>query len=235
MSEELNQAVPETSAPEAVPPVRALDSGDPELLQRKLELVQQDSKAKGETNKALKKQLEDMQRQFQELQQGQQKQKQENLVKNQEFEQLWKDASQSNSTLQDQLAQKDQAIEEMKAQFEQEQIRASATNAFAQAGVHAPEDLFRLEQDKLRFKDGAIVALVGGVETPLQQHLDSLKSPGSGRDYFFSGSGARGMGAAGSTSNASGQGSWSSMSFSEQCAYEIENGPDAAAQLRAQG
>ena len=70
MSEELNQAVPETQAPEAVPPVRAVDSGDPELLQRKLDLIKQDNKAKGESNKALKQQLEDMQRQLAERKQA---------------------------------------------------------------------------------------------------------------------------------------------------------------------
>ena len=200
-----------------------------------LEAKNQELKAE---KQAVKKQMEDLQRQFQELQQGQQKQKQENLVKNQEFEQLWKEASQSNSTLQDQLAQKDQAIEEMRAQFQQEQIRASATNAFAQAGVHAPDDLFRLEQDKLRLKDGAIVALVGGVETPLQQHLESLKSPGSGRDYFFSGSGARGMSAVGSASSSSGGKSWDALSFSEKIAIEqadLENGTNNASRLKAAG
>jgi actin-related protein len=200
-----------------------------------LEAKNQELKAE---KQAVKKQMDDLQRQFQELQQGQQKQKQESLVKNQEFEQLWKDASQSNSTLQDQLAQKDQAIEEMRAQFQQEQIRASATNAFAQAGVHAPDDLFRLEQDKLRLKDGAIVALVGGVETPLQQHLESLKSPGSGRDYFFSGSGARGMSAVGSASSSSGGKSWESLSFAERVAIEqadLENGTNNASRLKAAG
>lgn len=200
-----------------------------------LEAKNQELKAE---KQAVKKQMEDLQRQFQELQQGQQKQKQENLVKNQEFEQLWKDASQSNSALQDQLAQKDQAIEEMKAQFQQEQIRASATNAFAQAGVHSPDDLFRLEQDKLRIKDGAIVALVGGVETPLQQHLESLKSPGSGRDYFFTGSGARGMSAVGSASSSSGGKSWESLSFAEKIAIEqadLENGTNNASRLKAAG
>ena len=187
---------------------------------------------------AVKKQMEDLQRQFQELQQGQQKQKQEHLVKNQEFEQLWKDASQSNAALQDQLAQKDQTIEEMRAQFQQEQLRASATNAFAQAGVHSPDDLFYLEQEKLRLKDGAIVALVGGVETPLQQHLESLRSPGSGRDYFFSGSGARGMSAVGSASSSSGGKSWESLSFAERVAIEqadLENGTNNASRLKAAG
>ena len=232
MSENPEQNIP---VDEAQAPV---GGDDVAALRVELDLLRANNqkliKEKGNANDSVK----DLQRQIQELQQGQQKQKQENLVKNQEFEQLWKDASQSNSTLQDQLAQKDQAIEEMRAQFQQEQIRANATNAFAQAGVHSPDDLFRLEQDKLRLKDGAIVALVGGVETPLQQHLDSLKSPGSGRDYFFSGSGARGMSAVGSASSSSGGKSWESLSLAEKCAIEqadLDNGTNNASRLKAAG
>ena len=81
-------------------------------------------------------------------------------------------------------------------------------NAFSQNGVHSPEDLFHLEQNNLRLKDGAVVALTGGIEVPLQQHVEALKSSGSGRDYFFNGSGARGMSAAGSSNSASGGNSW---------------------------
>lgn len=235
MSEELNQAVPDASAPEAVPPVRALDSGDPELLQRKLELIQQDNKTKGETNKALKKQLEDMQQRLQELQQGHQKQKQDNLVRNQEFEQLWKDASQSNSTLQEQLAEKDRAIEEMKVQFQQEQIRASATNLFAQSGVNAPDHLMKILGDSLRLdENGSVVCLSGGVQVPLNQHIQNLRTPGSGFEMFFSGTQARGMSAVGSTTNSTGGKAWSSMSFTEQIAM-LDSDPEGAARLKAQG
>ena len=85
---------------------------------------------------AVRKQMEDMERKLQELQQGHQKQKQEHLVKNQEFEQLWKDASASNSSLQDQLAEKDKTIDDMKRQFQQQQIESSAMNVISQAGAH---------------------------------------------------------------------------------------------------
>ena len=94
--------------------------------------------------------------------------------------------------------------------------------------------MFQLLKDSLRLKDGSVVALVGGVETPLQQHLDSLKSPGSGMDYFFSGSGARGMSAAGSSNSPSGGKSWGSMGLVERIQMEEEN-PQLAAQLKAQG
>ena len=234
MSEELNQAVPETSATEAVPPVRAIDSGDPELLQRKLELMQQDNKAKGETNKALKKQLEDMQRQMADLQNNQQQAKQSKLAEAGEFKTLWTEATATVSSLQDEIAGLKQQLDDKEVAFQQQQIRATALNAFSQGGVHAPEHMFQLLKDSLRLKDGSVVALVGGVETPLQQHLDSLKSPGSGMDYFFSGSGARGMSAAGSSNSLSGGKSWGSMGLVERIQMEEEN-PQLAAQLKAQG
>ena len=235
MSEELNQAVPETSAPEAVPPVRAADSDDPSALKNKLDLVTADRQRERDEKRAYKKQLEDMQQQLQELRSGQTKQRQEDLVKNQEFEQLWKDASKSNTSLQDQLAEKDKQIADMKLQFQQEQIRASATNLFAQSGVNAPDHLMKILGDNLRLdENGAVVCLSGGVQVPLNQHIQNLKTPGSGFEMFFSGTQARGMSAVGSTPNAAGGSSWESMSFSERLALEVEN-PDAAARLKAQG
>ena len=184
---------------------------------------------------AVKKQMEDMERKLQELQQGHQKQKQEHLVKNQEFEQLWKDASASNSSLQDQLAEKDKTIEDMKRQFQQEQIKASATNLFAQSGVNAPEHLMKILGDSLRLdENGAVVCLSGGVQVPLNQHIQNLRTPGSGYEMFFSGTQARGMSASGSTPTTADGKSWASMTFTEQIAL-LDSQPELAAQLQAQG
>lgn len=184
---------------------------------------------------AVRKQMEDMERKLQELQQGHQKQKQDNLVKNQEFEQLWKDASASNSSLQDQLAERDKTIEDMKRQFQQEQIKASATNLFAQSGVNAPEHLMKILGDNLRLdENGAVVCLSGGVQVPLNQHIQNLRTPGSGYEMFFSGTQARGMSASGSTPTTADGKSWASMTFTEQVAM-LNFEPELAAQLQAQG
>ena len=234
MSDELNQAVPETSN-EAVPPVRAVDSGDPELLQRKLELVQQDSRAKGETNKALKKEIEDMRRQMADLQTNQQQAKQAQLQEQGEYKTLWSEASGTVSSLQDEIANLKSQLDAKDVAAQQAQIKASAMGAFTQNGVHAPEHLFTLLKDNLRVdQNGNVICLVGGVETDLQSHVNNLKSPGSGMDYFFSGSGARGMSAAGSTPSSSGGKSWGSMSFTERLSMEVDN-PQRAEQLKAQG
>ena len=122
-----------------------------------------------------------MERKLSELASSQQKQNQERLVKNQEFETLWKEASQNNSGLQDQLLGKEREIEELKSQFQQQQIKATALQAFNSVGVNAGEHLYKIIGDQLRVdQKGNVVALHGGVEVDLNSHLNNLKSPGSG-------------------------------------------------------
>ena len=218
------QPVAETQQPVA-------DSRD---FAAELELVKNKNQQLISEKQAAKKQVEDVQRQMADLQKNQQKAKQTQLQEQGEYQTLWKEATGTVSTLQDQLSIKDREIEELKAQFQEQQIKASALNAFSQGGVHAPEHMFQLLKEQLRLKDGSVVALVGGVETPLQQHLDNLKSPGSGMDYFFSGSGARGMSAAGSSTSTAGGKSWGSMGLMEQIQLQEDN-PQLAAQLKAAG
>lgn len=228
MSEELNQAVPETSAPEAVPPVRASESDDPALLRNKLELVTADRQSERNEKRALQKQLEDAQRKLSER-------KQADLIEKEDYKGLHADLKTNYDSV---LAERDalqQQLELAKVERQQDQIKANATNLFAQSGVNAPDHLMKILGDNLRLdENGAVVILSGGVQVPLNQHIQNLKSPGSGFEMFFSGTQARGMSAVGSTSNAAGQGSWDSMSFSERLALEVEN-PEAAAQLKAQG
>lgn len=184
---------------------------------------------------AVRKQMEDMERRLQEMQQGQQKEKQQNLVKNQEFEVLWKEASQSNSSLQEQLAERDQQIASMKVEAQQAQIKQVAMSAIAQNGVVNPAQAFDLLQKDLRMNsDGNVIALYGGVEVDLNSHLNNLKQPGSGWEHHFAGTGARGMSAVGSSPNTAGGKSWSGMSLTEQIAM-LNDQPEAAARLQAQG
>ena len=178
--------------------------------------------------------VEDLQRQISDLQNNQQKAKQSQLAEAGEFKTLWQDATNTVSTLQDEIAQLKVQLEEKDVAFQQQQIKASALNALSQSGVVNPDQAFSLLKENLRLKDGVPIALAGGVEVPLQQHLESLRAPGSGWEHHFSGSGARGMSAAGSSSSASGQKSWASMSLTERITLEMEQ-PERAAQLKAAG
>ena len=147
MSEDLSQAVPAMSATEAVPPVRAIDSDDPVLLRNKIELAKADREKAVAEKQSYKKQLEDMQRQMADLQSQQQKAGQDRLVKNQEFETLWKDASSTNTSLQDEIAQLKQQLEQKDVAFQQQQIKSAALNAIDQSGVVNPELAFSLMKD----------------------------------------------------------------------------------------
>lgn len=217
------------AAPEVQPPAEdKTDAMRVQLLEAKnLELKSE--------KQAVKKQLEDMQRQMADLQSQHQKAGQDRLVKNQEFETLWKDASSTNTSLQDEIAQLKQQLQDKDVAFQQQQIKSAALNAIAQSGVVNPEQAFSLMKESLRLdENGNPAALVGGVQVDLSSHLNSLKQPGSGWEHHFSGSGARGMSAAGSSTSASGGKSWGSMSLMERIQTEEEN-PALAAQLKAQG
>tara|TARA_B100000674_G_scaffold206308_1_gene168568 strand:+ start:3384 stop:4073 length:690 start_codon:yes stop_codon:yes gene_type:complete len=204
-----------------------------ELL-NKIALLEANNKKLLTEKKNASASVEDLQRQISDLQNNQQKAKQSQLAEAGEFKTLWQDATTTVSSLQDEIAQLKTQLEEKDVAFQQQQIKASALNAISQAGIHNPDQAFSLLKDNLRLKDGVPIALAGGVEVPLQQHLESLRQPGSGWEHHFAGSGARGMSAAGSSSSTAGQKSWGSMSLTERITLEMEQ-PDRAAQLKAAG
>ena len=181
----------------------------------------------------------DMQRQMSELQNSQQKAKQAQLAESGEFKTLWEQAAGTVSSLKDEIAQRDQKLSEMQSQFQQSQIRAAASNLCQQSGVlNADIMLSTPALQNLKLEDGQVVAMSGGVPVPLQQHLDSLKQQGSGYEFMFNSSGARGMSATGSAPNTTGGKSWSSMSLSEKILAEERDaatGSNTVAQLKSQG
>ena len=209
--------------------------GGPDVtaLQNELELLKANNRKLLSEKKNVVASVEDLQAQMSELQSNQQKAKQSQLAEAGEYKTLWQEQSGTVSSLQDEIAQLKQQLQDKDVAFQQQQIKATALNAFSQNGVHSPDHLFQLQKENLRLKDGNVIALVGGVEVDLQAHVESLKSPGSGLDYMFNGSGARGMSAAGTTSTSVGGNSWESMSFSEKLALEVQD-PQRFAQLKAQ-
>ena len=219
-SPEQNQAV-EAQAQAGAPDPSA------ELLQR-IQLLEANNAKLLDEKKATAKSNEDLQRKLSER-------KQADLIEKEDYRGLHADLKTNYDSV---VAERDalqQQLEQVKVERQQDQIKANATNLFAQSGVNAPEHLMKIIGDSLRLdENGAVVCLAGGVQVPLNTHIQNLKSPGSGYEMFFSGTQARGMSAVGSTSNAAGQNSWESMSFSERLALEVEN-PEAAARLKAQG
>ena len=198
-----------------------------ELLQR-IQLLEANNAKLLDEKKATAKTNEDLQRELS-------KKHQDELIEKEDFKGLH---AALKINLDDVSAERDawkEKLEQSEVQRQQDQIRVSATNLFAQSGVNMPEHLMKILGDQMRLdENGSVVILAGGVQVPLNQHIQTLKAPGSGFENFFIGSGARGMSASGQASATSGQASWDSMSFSEQVAIEMQD-PEKAARLKAQG
>ena len=180
-----------------------------------------------------------MQRQVSDLQRNHQKAKQAELMEREDYKTLYKDQSGTVSSLQEEVANLTKALEQQKVNARNEQIKASAMNAFSQNGVNAPDHLLKIIGENLRMdENGAVVALSGGVQVPLQQHIESLRNPGSGFELYFSGTQARGMSASGSGTTTAGGKTWSSMSFTEKVMLEEQDkarGTNEVARLKAAG
>ena len=228
MSETPEQNVP---VDEAQAPVGGADVS---ALQAELDLLRASNQKKLNELKNQRASNEDLQRKYQELQASQHQKDQAQLAQAGNYQKLWEDQKSTVTDLQSQVAQRDQIIEQMKIESQQQQIKVTALNAIAQSGAVNSDQAYQLLQNDLRMKDGELIALAGGVEVPINQRLDQLKQPGSGWEHHFSGSGARGMSAAGSSSSAAGGASWSSMGLMEKIQLEEEN-PQLAAQLKAAG
>jgi len=211
------------------PPVEA-QVADPEIQRLKAHNAQLiDEKQK------VSAKFDVMQKQIRDLENLQSKQKQSKLEKQGEFESLWKEA-------QGTVAQRDQRISELENQLDsersatqQQSIKAKAVNAFSQAGVTQPEHMYALHQDRLRMNGNDLVVLNGGVQEPLNSFVDGLKSPDSQFAYMFASSGAKGMGAVGSTPSSIGgqENPYITRNFSAAVKLEAEN-PELAARFKAQ-
>jgi len=204
-------------------------------LNAQLELVKtKNAELIGERRKDQER-FKELENQISQLQKQNTQQKQQKLAESGEFKQLWEEAQKTVADLQARLAEKDNELERVQTTAQQQQIRAQAVNAMTQQGVFAPDQLYQLMNQNLRMKDGAIVALHGGVEVDLGTHLSNLKNPGSGFEHFFRASGVAGMGSApvspGATSGASNP--YLSKNFTEMVALEMEN-PALARQLKSE-
>ena len=216
--------VGEAQAPVASPDLNA----QLELLKAKNQELIGEKRKVGQT-------VEDLQRQISELQQNTQQQKQAKLAESGEFQTLWKEATASVADRDKRINELESQLQEREAAYQQQTIQQRAVSAFQQAGVQQSEHMYALLKDKLRMDEqGTVVALDGGVQQNLGDFLGNLKSPDSQFAYMFAGSGARGMGAVGSTpTSTGGSNPYLTKNFSEMIRLEAEN-PEMAARLKAQ-
>jgi rhamnose utilization protein RhaD (predicted bifunctional aldolase and dehydrogenase) len=182
-----------------------------------------------------KERFEQMERQLQEINERSNKQRQSKLAESGEHKKLWEEAQKTVAEREAELNQLRQDMAQQTAKAESQQVRSVATNAMAQMGVFAPDQLYQLMSQKLKLNGEDVRAIDGGVEVPLAEFIGNLKNPGSGYEHFFSASRVSGMGtSAGSPSLTAGMDNpYTTRNFTQIIALENEN-PELARQLRAE-
>ena len=176
-----------------------------------------------------------MERQLQEIQERSNKQRQAKLAESGEHKKLWEEAQKTVAEREAELNELRTEMAKQAAKAESQQIQSVATSAMAQMGVFAPDQLYQLMSQKLKFNGDEVKAIDGGVEVSLAEFIGNLKNPGSGYEHFFSASRVSGMGTSpGSPSLTAGMDNpYTSRNFTQMIALETEN-PELARQLKAE-
>jgi hypothetical protein len=223
--------------PVAEQPV-ATDNSELEALKAKLELVQVDNLKKGKSNQDLNERLAATEKALRELESKQTTARKTQLADQGEWKSLWEESEARNKGLEARIAELEAENASKDQQFAAERLRGAALGQIARANALNPEHVLTLLQTsaQLREIDGKPVVMSGGAAVPLDQYLTSLKQPSSGWEQYFSASGARGMGATGSTVVAPGMTNpykAQTRNLTEALRLEREN-PELAAALKAE-
>jgi len=173
--------------------------------------------------------------QLKELHERSNKQRQAKLVESGEHKKLWEEAQKTVAEREAELEQLRQEMAQQAAKAEAQQVRSVATSAMATMGVFAPDQLYQLMAQKLKFNGEDVKAIDGGVEVPLAEFIGNLKNPGSGYEHFFSASRVSGMGTASNSASVTAgmDNPYATRNFTQIVALETEN-PELARQLKAE-
>jgi hypothetical protein len=154
-----------------------------------------------------------------------------------QWKDLWEEANKTAQEKQQQIADLERQLQELRSSNETAAMQTSALSAISQAGAINAEQMLQLVQNGLKkSEDGSVKVLDGGVEQDLGVYLAKLKNPGSGFEHHFKPSTQAGMGAKPSTGTAGAAGianPWleGSINLTKQMALDASD-PDLAAVLR---
>lgn len=163
--------------------------------------------------------------------------RQQKLEDQGQWKDLWEEANKTAQTKDQQIADLERQLSELRASNETAAMKTSALSAISQSGAINAEQMLQLVQGKLKkADDGSVKVLNGGVEEDLNVYLSKLKNPGSGWEHNFKPSSQAGMGAKPTTGTAGAAGianPWleGSMNLTKQMALEVTD-PDLAAVLK---
>ena len=163
--------------------------------------------------------------------------RQQKLEDQGQWKDLWEEANKTAQTKDQQIADLERQLSELRTSNETAAMKTSALSAITQSGAINAEQMLQLVQGKLKkADDGSVKVLNGGVEEDINVYLSKLKNPGSGWEHNFKPSNQAGMGAKPTTGTAGAAGianPWleGSMNLTKQMALEVTD-PDLAAVLK---
>ena len=150
---------------------------------------------------------------------------------------LWEEANKTAQDKQQQIADLERQLQELRVSNETAAMQTSALAAISQAGAINAQQMLQLVQSGLKkSEDGSVKVLDGGIEQDLGVYLAKLKNPGSGFEHHFKPSTQAGMGAKPSTGTAGAVGmanpySDATSNLTQRMMLE-ETNPDLAAVLK---
>lgn len=163
--------------------------------------------------------------------------RQQTLEDQGQWKELWEEANKTAQDKQQEIADLQRQLEDLRASNETAAMKTSALSAISQSGAINAEQMLQLVQSNLKkAEDGSVKVLNGGVEEDINVYLAKLKNPGSGYEHHFKPSAQAGMGAKPTTGTAGAAGianPWleGSINLTRQMALEATD-PDLAAVLK---
>ena len=154
-----------------------------------------------------------------------------------QWKDLWEEANKTAQTKDQQIAELEQKLADLRTSNETAAMKTSALSAISESGAINAAQMLQLVQGNLKkAEDGSVKVLNVGVEEDLNVYLAKLKNPGSGYEHHFKPSAQAGMGAKPTTGTAGAAGianPWAegSINITKQMTLEATD-PDLAAVLK---
>ena len=154
-----------------------------------------------------------------------------------QWKDLWEEANKTAQTKDQQIAELEQKLADLRTSNETAAMKTSALSAISQSGAINAAQMLQLVQGNLKkAEDGSVKVLNGGVEEDLNVYLAKLKNPGAGFEHHFKPSAQAGMGAKPTTGTAGAAGvanPWAegSINLTRQMTLEATD-PELAAVLK---
>ena len=203
---------------------------DVSAYEQQIQALQQRASEAEEKFQGIKGKLDDVYKK-------QDEQRRKTLEDQGQWKDLWEEANKTAQTKDQQIADLERQLAELRTSNETAAMKTSALSAINQAGAISSDQMLQLVQGKLKkAEDGSVKVLNGGVEEDLNVYLAKLKNPGSGYEHHFKPSAQAGMGAKPTTATAGAAGvanPWleGSINLTRQMALESTD-PDLAAVLK---